>query len=364
MARVGLIFGGRSVEHRVSVVSARTVAMGLREAGHEVVPLGIAESGEWVAREVGRAALNGELAALAGSGGAVAPTLSRLIDDPPDVVFPIVHGTWGEDGTLQGFCEIVDLPYVGAGVTASAVAMDKIAAKRALAAAGVPVVEYAALRVAAGETNLGAFVEEAAESVAGPPWFVKPAVGGSSVGVRKAADRGELAEAIHFALRFDDAVLVERAVVGRELECAVLGYQELEASAIGEIVSGRDFYDYEDKYLSDGAQLIAPAEIPGDLADQLRELAVTSFAAIGGTGLARVDFLVEESADGPRAWVNEINTLPGFTAISMYPRLWDLSGVPLAELVDRLLQAAIDRHRDRRHLDEGIKSFLGSLGGR
>lgn len=362
MARVGLVFGGRSVEHRVSVTSARTVAKGLAEAGHEVVPLGIAESGEWVEREAGQAALDGEVDALAGSGGAVAPTVARLVEDPPEVIFPIVHGTYGEDGTLQGFCEILDLPYVGAGVTATAMAMDKIAAKRALAAAGVPVVDYAALRAGAGERNLGAFVARAADEVPGPPWFVKPAVGGSSVGVRKAADRDELAEAVHFALRFDDAVLVERAVAGRELECAVLGYGELEASAIGEIVSGRDFYDYEDKYVSDGAQLIAPAEIPERLAGRLRELAVEAFATLGGVGLARVDFLVEETESGSEAWVNEINTLPGFTAISMYPRLWDLSGVPLPELVDRLVEIARERHRDRRHLDEGIRSFLDSLG--
>ena len=157
-------------------------------------------------------------------------------------------------------------------------------------------------------------------------------------------------------------MLVERAVAGRELECAVLGYGELEASAIGEIVSGRDFYDYEDKYVSDGAQLIAPAEIPERLAGRLRELAVEAFATLGGVGLARVDFLVEETESGSEAWVNEINTLPGFTAISMYPRLWDLSGVPLPELVDRLVEIARERHRDRRHLDEGIRSFLDSLG--
>jgi D-alanine-D-alanine ligase len=239
--------------------------------------------------------------------------------------------------------------------------MDKLIAKRALAAAGVPVVEYAAVRRAAFEDDPETFVERAAE-LPGPPWFVKPAVGGSSVGVRKVKARGELREAVEFALRFDEAVLVERAVAGRELECAVLGYRELEASEIGEIVSGREFYDYEDKYVTDGAQLIAPAELPADLAGRIRELAVEAFAALGGVGLARVDFLVEEvEGVGPRAWVNEINTLPGFTRISMYPRLWGLSGVPLPELVDRLVTIALERHADRHRLDAGIKAFLDSL---
>ena len=363
MARVGLIFGGRSVEHRVSVTSARTVAAALAEAGHQVVPLGIAEDGAWVSRDAGRAALDGDADALAALGGAVAPTLRRLVDDPPDVVFPLVHGTWGEDGTLQGLCEILDLPYVGAGVTASALAMDKVAAKRALAAAGVPVVEYAAVRQGDFEADRGGFLDRAAE-LPGPPWFVKPSVGGSSVGVRKAKDRGELGEAVEFALRFDEAVLVERAVAGRELECAVLGYRELAASAIGEIVTGREFYDYEDKYVTDGAQLIAPAEVDEELAAHIRELAVAAFAAIGGVGLARVDFLVERvESVGDRVWVNEINTLPGFTRISMYPRLWELSGVPRPELVDRLVRIALERHADRHRLDDGIKEFLAGLAG-
>jgi len=363
MARVGLVFGGRSVEHRVSVTSARTVATALAEAGHEVVPLGIAEDGAWVAREAGRAALAGDVDALAALGGPVAPTLRRLVDDPPEVVFPLVHGTWGEDGTLQGLCEILDLPYVGAGVTASALAMDKLAAKRALAAAGLPVVEYAAVRQGELAADRDGVVARAA-AVPGPPWFVKPAVGGSSVGVRKVAARDELADAVEFALRFDEAVLVERAVAGRELECAVLGYRELAASEIGEIVSGREFYDYEDKYVTDGAQLIAPAPVSAGLAAEIRRLAVAAFAAIGGVGLARVDFLAEaEAGGGDRVWINEINTLPGFTRISMYPRLWRLSGVALPELVDRLVGIALERHADRHRLDAGIKAFLGSLEG-
>lgn len=358
MARVGLVFGGRSVEHEVSVRSARTVAKGLTAAGHEVVPLGIGEDGAWVARERGAEALDGRRDVLGPGGGAVAPSLARLIEQPPEVVFPLVHGTWGEDGTLQGLCEMLDLPYVGAGVTASALAMDKVAAKRVLAAAGVPVVEYWAARREEVEADPRA-VEAALPELDGP-FFVKPSVGGSSVGVQKVERRSGLADAVRFALRFDDAVLVERGIVGRELECAVLGGLDLEASAIGEILPGKDFYDYEDKYHSDKAKLIAPAELPEETADRLRALAVEGFRALGGTGMARVDFLLE---DGDRPYVNEINTLPGFTSISMYPRLWEISGVPLPELVDRLVGLAVERHRERRRLDEGIKEFLAGLGG-
>jgi D-alanine-D-alanine ligase len=356
MARVGLVFGGRSVEHRVSVMSARTVAQALADAGHEVVPLGIAPDGAWAGREAGRAVLAGAADALEPAGVPVAPTLARLVEDPPEVVFPLVHGTWGEDGTLQGLCEMLDLPYVGAGVTASALAMDKLAAKRVLQAAGIPVVEYAGAHRALFEEAPACLLEALPDHRG--PFFVKPSVGGSSVGVRRVEERAGLGEAVRFAFRFDDAVLVERGVVGRELECAVLGLDRLAASAVGEIVPGREFYDYEDKYLSDAARLIAPAELPEGVADEVRDLAVRAFRALGGSGMARVDFLLEDRTP----YVNEINTLPGFTRISMYPRLWDLSGVPLPRLVDRLVEIAVDRHRGRRRLDAGIKEFLAGLG--
>ena len=357
--RIGLIFGGRSVEHEVSVTSARTVARGLVAAGHAVVPLPIGADGVWADPALGTAALDGAVDRLPAGGGPILPSLAPLIEAElgaeVDAVFPIVHGTWGEDGTLQGFLEILDLPYVGAGVTASALAMNKVLAKRLLEAAGVPVVPY--------ETVSGTDFEEDPERFLGRlgrfegPLFVKPVVGGSSVGVKKVTDRSCLESSIRFALRFDDAVLVERGVAGRELEVAVLGYERLEASEVGEIVPGREFYDYEDKYLSDGAKLIAPAELPEALAAHLRELAVSAFAAIGGHGMARVDFLLE----GDAPYVNEINTLPGFTSISMYPRLWDLSGVPLPELVDRLVRIAVERHRDRHRLDQGIRDWIAEL---
>jgi D-alanine-D-alanine ligase len=324
--RIGLIFGGRSVEHEVSITSARTVARGLVVAGHEVVPLPIGPDGVWADPALGTAALEGALDRLPASGGPIPPSLGPLLEARLDAAFPIVHGTWGEDGTLQGLLEILDLPYVGAGVAASALAMNKVLAKRLLEAAGVPVVPYETVARRAFEEDPGRALGRLARFE--PPLFVKPAVGGSSVGVRRVGDRAGLAEAIRFALAFDDEVLVERGVVGRELEIAVLGYERLEASEVGEIVPGKEFYDYEDKYLSDQAKLIA-----------------------------RVDFLL----DGDAPYVNEINTLPGFTAISMYPRLWDLSGVPLPDLVDRLVQIAVRRHQDRHRLDQGIRDWIAEL---
>lgn len=357
MPHVGVVFGGRSVEHQVSIRSARTVVQGLREAGHEVTPLGIAEDGCWIDAVASEAVICGETKGIPALEVPVAPTLRHLLASGVDVVFPILHGTWGEDGTFQGLCEMLDLPYVGPDVTASAIAMDKVIAKRQLVAAGVPVVDFEAVTRRDFEAAPGDFLARCGRLPL--PVFVKPRVGGSSVGVRKVADHADLEEAVRFALRFDDAVLVERGVRGRELECAVLGYREIEASAVGEIVPSQDFYDYADKYLLDDAGLIAPADLPARVSDRLREIAVQAFTAIGGVGLARVDFLFE-GEDG--LYVNELNTLPGFTSISMYPRLWGLTGIPLPKLVDRLVQIALERHRDRRRLDDGIKSFLAALG--
>jgi D-alanine-D-alanine ligase len=356
--RVGLVFGGRSVEHEVSVNSARAVAAALAQAGYEVVPLGIAPDGWWIAPAQSEPALDGDLKALPAAGGAIAPSLRHLLDARVDVVFPLVHGTWGEDGTLQGLCEMLGLPYVGAGVTASAIAMDKLQAKRLLAAAGVPVVEFRAASRARFEADPKTFLASCAELPL--PLFVKPSVGGSSVGVQKVKRAEDLAEAVRLALRFDDQVLVERGVKGREIEVAVLGLHDLEASRAGEIVPGAEFYDYADKYLTDAAQLIAPAELPTVVEERIRQQAVDAFAAIGGWGMARVDFLLE----GDRPYVNEINTIPGFTRISMYPRLWALTGVPPAMLVERLVEIAVRRHAERQGLDEGIKKWLSELAGR
>ncbi len=357
--RVALIFGGRSVEHKVSVSSARTVAAGLEAAGHEVVPFGVALDGCWLDPEASAAALEGQVDLLAAAGAPIAPSIQSFARAGIDVAFPIVHGTWGEDGTLQGLLEILDLPYVGAGVTASAVAMDKILCKRVLEMAGVPVVPSVSVR----RSELESAPDEVEKRLASlpPPVFVKPSVGGSSVGIRRVASSADLGDAVAFALRFDDAVLVESEVDGRELECSVLGYPRLEASAVGEIVPGADFYDYADKYLDDKAGLLIPAELEPAVEAEIRELSVRAFAAIGGTGMARVDFLLGESGDKGGLYVNEINTLPGFTSISMYPKLWEASGVPLPELVHRLVAAAVARHADRRRLDAGIKEWVAEL---
>jgi D-alanine-D-alanine ligase len=360
MAHVGVVFGGRSVEHQVSVASARTVARGLREAGHRVTPLGIAQDGCWIDRDASAAVLAGEQRAIPPVGGPVGPTLGALLDSGVEVVFPIVHGSWGEDGSLQGLCEMADLPYVGPGVTASAVAMDKLFTKRLLAAVGVPVLPCEV--VTRGELERQPREVLARLEPLPLPLFVKPRCGGSSIGVKRVGDRAGVEVAVRFALRFDDAVLVERGIAGRELECAVLGYERIEASAVGEIVPGNEFYDYADKYLEDNARLLTPADLPAATAERLRGLAVSAFTALGGAGLARVDFLLEGDGAGDGGlWVNEVNTLPGFVAISMFPRLWDLSGVPLPQLTDRLVAIAQARHRDRRRLDEAIKSWLAEL---
>jgi len=349
------VFGGRSVEHRVSVHSARTVSRALAAAGFAVVPLGIAEDGCWVKPERAQRALSGGVDAVAAPGGRVAPTLAELLQADVDVVFPLVHGTWGEDGALQGLLEMADIAYVGAGVDASAVAMDKLLCKRVLESVGVPVVEYQAVTRLDFADAPQAVIDRVAGL--GTPVFVKPSVGGSSVGVTKVAESAGLRRAIERALHLSSSALVERSVAGRELECSVLGYPRLEASAVGEIRPAREFYDYADKYLEDGAELLVPADLDPRLDARVRELAVRAFAAIGGTGMARVDFF---SIDD-EVLVNEINTLPGFTSISMYPKLWEEVDVSLEELVRRLVEDAVVRHRDRSELDRRIKEFLVGL---
>lgn len=359
-----MVFGGRSAEHRVSVQSARTVAAALHEAAFEVLPVGIAQDGRWTDEEAARTALDGAVNELPpagpsgslGGGSTMASVARRLAElSPVDAFFPIVHGTWGEDGTLQGLFEMLDVPYVGTGVTTSAVCMDKVLCKQVLHAAGIPVVPWVTVTRAAWTAD----ADEVASRCAflGVPAFVKPAVGGSSVGVRKVTEPGELRDAIEHGLHFDDKVLVEIGVVGRELECSVLGHGTLEASGVGEIVPGKDFYDYRDKYIDDGAELIHRAELADGVEDELRHLAVAAFQAVGGSGMARVDFLLDD--EGPK--INEINTLPGFTSISMYPKLWHGAGVPIAELVTRLVDCAERRHADQRRIDQGIKDWIASL---
>ncbi|MCH9647409.1 MAG: D-alanine--D-alanine ligase [Deltaproteobacteria bacterium] len=356
MAKVGLVFGGRSVEHEVSLVSARTVALALEQAGHQLVALGVAQDGCWVPRELSERALAGDLDRLEPLGESVSASTHRLLEGGSEVLFPLIHGSGGEDGSLQGLAETLDLPYVGCGVSASAVAMDKVLCKAELERAGVPVVESVSFSKSRFEADSGGCIAETRELPF--PLFVKPSLGGSSVGVRKVRDAATLEEAIQFAFQFGDVVLVERGVDGRELECAVLGHRQVRASEVGEIVAGKDFYDYADKYLEEGAQLRAPAPLDPEVSSHLRALAVRSFQAIGGSGLARVDFLLEGE---DQLFVNELNTLPGFTSISMFPRLWELSGLSNADLVGLLIGFAFEKHEDRRRLDGGIRDWLASL---
>jgi D-alanine-D-alanine ligase len=357
--RVGLVFGGRSVEHLISIRSARTVRDGLQQAGHDVVCLGIAESGAWLsARDSEQHLLHGT-GPLPQPPGALAASLKHLLEAAVDVIFPIVHGTYGEDGALQGLCEMLDLPYVGASVTTSAIAMDKLASKRLFEAVGLPVVPFHVVTRSDFERDAAASTRALMDQPM--PLFVKPSVGGSSVGCKKVHAPGELPAAIAFALQFDDVVLVETGVSAREIEVAVLGGDapsELRPSVVGEIVPGADFYDYADKYLKDDAKLLAPAPLSTELSDRVRALAVRAYGAIGGTGLARVDFFL--LGDGT-LYLNEINTLPGFTSASMYPRLWALTGVPLGELTDTLLRRGLERHAARKALDDGTRAFVASV---
>lgn len=354
--KVGLVFGGRSVEHVVSVRSARTVLQGLRQAGHDVIALGIAESGAWLPPDVAMACLEGSDKACPASPQHPRTSLAHLLGANIDAVFPIVHGTYGEDGTLQGLFEMLDLPYVGCGVLASAVAMDKLVSKRLFEAAGLPTVPWTSVTRAAFAADPQAALAATAEMAL--PLFVKPSVGGSSVGCRLVKERAELVEAVGFALRFDDTVLIEKGVKAREIEVAVLGGAgELLASAIGEIVPGKEFYDYEDKYLKDDAKLLAPAPIDDATAAEVKRLGMLAMDALGGSGLARVDFFLV----GQQLYLNEINTLPGFTNVSMYPRLWGLAGVPLPSLVDRLVRIAVERHANKARIDAALKEFVASV---
>jgi D-alanine-D-alanine ligase len=316
--RVAVLAGGRSSEHEVSLASGEAVREGLSEAGHEPVDVRISREGRWTCD--GRAVA---LEPAAGLLGAAA-------------VFPALHGPFGEDGTVQGLLELLDVPYVGAGVMASAVAMDKALFKDLMAAHGVPQVEYAVVRE--GEEPRLAFPM---------PVFVKPARLGSSVGISKARSSAELAESLRNAFEHDPLVLVERMATGLEVECSVLGNRSPEASVPGEIVVKKgDWYDYESKYTDGGMDLVVPARIPDDVREQVRSLAVRAFELVGCSGMARVDFFVEDD----RVLVNELNTIPGFTSTSVYAKLFEASGVPYPQLLDRLVKLAVERHRlERRY---------------
>lgn len=347
--RLGVVFGGQSVEHEVSVVSAMDLLEAADPSRFETVPFGVTRDGRWLTAEETRAQLARDEPLFEKRMAADVPPLlerTEVLDElrRVDVVFPLVHGVNGEDGTLQGMLEMFGLPYAGCGVAASAVGMDKALQKRLFSEAG--------LRVARHLTVLEHEWHDARDALArtveaslGYPAFVKPSNGGSSLGVSKVRSREDLGEAMRAAFRMDRKVLVEEAVRGREVDCGVLGNDEPEASPVGEVVTSGEFYDYAAKYLDDSARIVAPAELPEPVASAVRESAVGAFKAIDGSGFARVDFLLP--ADGAPV-VNEINTLPGFRPVSMFPRLWAVAGITYRELISRIVDLAIERSREGR----------------
>lgn len=351
--QVGLVFGGRSVEHEVSIASATSILSALDPSRYAVHLVAVGRDGRWrLGRpgELPEAAVRGEEVRLPAVPGE--KTLVPVGGDAPaarlDVVLPIIHGTGGEDGSLQGFLELAGVPYVGAGVLGSALAMDKEVSKRLLRAAGLPVVPGVCVRADALGPGTDAEVRRAVSEL-GLPAFVKPASLGSSVGISKARTREELKSALFEAARYDLKILVEKAVDGRELEVAVLGNEEPEASVPGEIVPQAEFYDYEAKYASEDTELRVPAPVEEAQAETMRRLALEAYRALEGAGLARVDFFLERGSG--RLLVNEVNTLPGFTEGSMYPRLWEATGLPYPALLDRLIELALERDRRRSTLE-------------
>lgn len=358
--RVGLLFGGNSVEHEVSVVSARGVARALDRQRWRLTPIAVTRDGRWLSPEASKAVLESDASRVE------APRPddgSRLLADPGgrglvllregvfpealeiDVIFPVVHGWGGEDGRIQALLDLAGIPCVGPGVLGSAVGMDKAVAKHLFERVGLPVAPWRAIRRDEHE-RAPASRENELEAALGFPMFVKPANGGSSVGITKVRRREDLRAALHLAFSLDPKVVVERGLDVREVECAVLGNRSPEASVVGEIVPSSEFYDYAAKYVDNASELRIPAPIPDVAAERIRGLALAAFRALDLEGLARVDFFLERGSG--EAFINEVNTLPGFTPISMYPKLWEASGLAYPRLLDRLVELAFESF-DERH---------------
>ena len=385
--RVGILFGGRSGEHEISLLSAASVFKAIDQNRYEVIPVGITKDGRWVTSGDAERLLAGKpleserhlragdpeatpSAAVLQSGESVivppephqsGTAMAPFQTDAParraadrainvDVIFPVLHGTFGEDGTVQGLLELADLPYVGAGVLGSAAGMDKDIMKSLFRAAGLPIVKHVTILRSDWEANPKK-AQKSIERTLKYPVFVKPANLGSSVGISKAHDRKELGPAMDEAALYDRKIVIEQGVGGkhgkaREIECAVLGNDNPEASVPGEIVPSAEFYDYSAKYLDEGSQLIIPAKLSKAEAKKVQQLAVAAFRAVDCSGLARVDFLMDRKSR--KIYLNEINTMPGFTSISMYPKLWAASGVSYPELIDRLIQLGMARHAEKK----------------
>jgi D-alanine-D-alanine ligase len=352
--RLAILYGGRSAEHQVSVVSARSVMEALDPDRFEVVPIAITREGAWLLPDrspLELAAADGALPEVEAAGTEVAlrperaGALAAAGGGPVDVVFPILHGPFGEDGTVQGLLELADLPYVGSGVLASALAMDKAMAKVVLAQAGLPQAPY----LVVPERDWRAGPDRVAAEVAGRlryPVFTKPARLGSSIGISKVKTPDGLAAGLAAAFAHDTKALVEQGVVARELECGVLGNDAPEASVVGEVIPGHEFYDFEAKYLDESLKLEIPAQVPDAVRARVRELSRRAFQALDCEGFARVDFFYEEATG--RVLLNEVNTIPGFTPKSMFPLLWAASGLAYPDLVARLVELAVERHAARR----------------
>jgi D-alanine-D-alanine ligase len=384
--RVGILFGGRSGEHEISLLSAASVFKAIDTSKYEVVPIGITKDGRWLTASDAEKLLHGKAgegarptlragdpdttasAAVLQNGEAVVfppephnSSMTPFQTEAPvrrasdrainvDVIFPVLHGTFGEDGTIQGLLELADLPYVGAGVLGSAAGMDKDIMKSLFRAAGLAIVKHVTVLRSEWE-SAPKKVQKLVESNLKYPVFVKPANLGSSVGISKARDRKELGPAIDEAAKFDRKIVIEEGVGGkknkaREIECSVLGNDNAQASVPGEIVPSAEFYDYSAKYLDEGSQLIIPAKLTKAETKTVQELAIAGFRAVDCSGLARVDFLMDPKSR--KIYLNEINTMPGFTSISMYPKLWAASGVGYSELISRLIQLGLDRHAEKK----------------
>jgi len=357
--RIAVIFGGRSGEHDVSLMSARSVLNVLDPAKYEVIQVGITLDGEWLHGEDTIAAFeNGELGKLnhvllPGEPSHSALYISRttkhgeVLDKLADidVFFPVLHGPFGEDGTIQGLFEMADVAYVGAGVVGSAVGMDKGIFKDVMRANNIPIVESVLVSRNEIEKDMNAVIEKA-ETMGAYPVFTKPVNLGSSVGISKCNSRSDLGEGLMEAARYDRRILIEQgAVNAREIEVSVLGNELPEASVCGEVLPSREFYSYESKYIDGTSGLLIPSQLPAEVSGKVREYAVRAYKAIDCAGMARVDFFVEK--DTNRIYLNELNTLPGFTSISMYPKLWEASGLPYAKLVDRLIELALECKAER-----------------
>jgi len=366
--RVGVLFGGRSGEHEVSLASAASVIRALDPEKYEAVPIGIAKDGRWLAGTSAMKLLpdvlkSGERVVLTPdpTAGSLVPlgSGSGRSSVAVDVIFPVLHGTFGEDGTVQGLLDLAGLPYVGAGVLASAVGMDKDVQKRLFEQAGLPIVPFVAVRRAEWEQDPGCVTRMLRKKFKFP-FFVKPATAGSSLGMSRVKRASEIAPAMDLAAEFALKIIVERAVTAREIEVSVLGNNDVSASIPGEIVPHREFYDYTAKYLEQGTELVIPAKLSKKQVTTFQEYAVRAFRAIDGTGMSRCDFFLEHRTG--LIFINELNTIPGFTSISMYPKLWEASGLPYPQLIDKLIQLAIELHAEKARTKYSIELPSGTSG--